>query len=192
MRLTLAAMLVCITVPVLLLGCSSKEVRYEDEDRIVLVDDSFNDADLKKMANKMADSIVKYLTKSNPAKKPVLVVLRVDNKTSEHVQLTALTDKIVTALMQDGRIDVVDGTSRDDMKALYEYDASGYVNPDTAKRPGQQVGADFLLRGEIVSDVHRGGDTKVIWYQLTMWLTDISRNLKVWQDQEEIKKIAEK
>ena len=64
------------------LACIRQKVRYEDPDTVTLLDNRFNDTDIKKFAAKMAQGIVDHLAKAGPeAKKPVVVVTRLDNRT---------------------------------------------------------------------------------------------------------------
>ncbi|MFH1021997.1 MAG: penicillin-binding protein activator LpoB [Planctomycetota bacterium] len=191
MRTLLVAMVGTGLVVAMLAGCQP-QTSYEDPDRVVLVDDKFNDTDLKQFAGKMADSILQFMAKEHPDKKPVVMVNRLDNKTSEHISTKGITDKIITALMQGGKVRVVDETARADVAKEYEYNAGGAVDPKTVKGPGKQTGADYFLRGEILSDTHAGNKQKVQFYMITLKLTDIEKNEIVWQADDEIKKYTKR
>ena len=86
----------------------------------------------------------------------------------------------------------MDRTGREDIQEEYAYHAAGNVDPESAKKGGHQVGADFVLRGEIASDTQRGDREQVQWYIITLKLTDITKGTIAWQGQEEIKKYSRK
>ena len=190
MRRTTLALL-----PLLALAGCGERVDYEDPNATTLVDADFNDTDLKQIADKMTQSMMRSnLFVENPAKKPVLMVEVVTNRTSEHIDLKALTDKIRTGIARSGRVEVVDETARKTFSDEYEYHASGNVDPATAKGPGHQIGADFVLKGDFTGQTHESKNqkTRVITYQVTLQLTDLSKGTIVWTDDHEIKKVRRK
>ena len=179
---------------VALCGCGER-IDYEDPNAVTLVDEYFNDTDMKKFADKMTQSMMaSNVFAENPARKPVVMVELVTNRTNEHVDIKSLTDKIRTGIARTGRVEVVDETARQTLPGEYEYQASGNVDPATAKGPGRQTAPDFLLRGDLTSEVHesRNQKTRVTYYKITLHLTDVSRNTLVWTDDDDTKKVRRK
>ena len=177
------------------LGGCGERVDYEDPDAATLVDDAFNDTDMKKLADKMTQSMMASgVFAEGQAKKPVIKVELVTNRTNEHVDIKSMTDKIRTGIARTGRLEVVDETARQTLPEEYEYQASGNIDPATAKGPGRQIAPDYLLRGDLAGEVHESKyqKTRVIYYKLTLQLTDVSRNVLVWTDDDEIKKVRRK
>jgi uncharacterized protein (TIGR02722 family) len=191
MRLSLPLIL----ASALLAGCGNPRIDYEDPDAAVLLDENYNPTDLKQIADKMTQSLMaSSVFAENPARKPVVMVERVTNRTHEHIDIQALTDKIMTGVVRSGRVEVVDETARQTLPGEYEYAASGNVDPATAKGPGHQVAPDFILRGDFADQVHetKNQKSKAIWYKVTLKLTDVSRGTVVWQDDKEIQKVRRK
>ncbi len=175
-------------------GCG-QTVDYEDKDAATLVDENFNDTDLKGIADDLTQDILRSpLFAEGAAKKPVLMVEQVANRTHEHLDIKSLTDKIRTGIVRSGRVEVVDETARKTLPSEYEYHASGNVDPATAKGPGRQVAPDFVLRGDFTDQRHETTNQKtlVIWYQVTLQLTDVSKGTIVWSKDHEIKKVRRK
>jgi hypothetical protein len=151
----------------------------------------FGSTDLQAIAEKMVRSLL-----SSPAiqegNRPVLQVATVKNKTKEHIDTKAITDKIRTTLINSGKVEFTAAEIREDVLAELEYQReSGYVDPETRKPVGKQVGADFLLAGEISSINKQKGDTRDTYFKITLNLVDIETGLISWADEKEIRKREE-
>lgn len=189
--LTLTAFLVLGTA---LAGCGER-VDYEDADAVTLVDEYFNDTDLKSIADKLTQSMMASpVLAADQARKPVIMVEVVTNRTNEHIDVKSLTDKIRTAIARTGRVEVVDETARQTLPKEYDYQASGMTDPAASRGPGRQAPPDFVLRGDIAGSVHESKNqkTRVIFYKTTLQLTDVSRNVLAWTDDHELKKVRRK
>ena len=171
-------------------GCGERIERV-DSDRDVLLDDRWNDTDLNMVSSKMVQSLLSHDAVAKAEGKPAIMVGTVANRTAEHIDVKALTDRIRTALVKSGKVVAVDETARGEIAKEYEYQASGNVDPATRKGPGKQRGPEFLLRGDVAQDVHKSGDgdTKSIWYKVTMQLTNVESNTLEWTDDITIKKV---
>lgn len=161
---------------------------YQDPNAIELLSDQFNENDLQLIAKKMSTSLLQSPAVQGLEGQPVLVVGRVRNRTSEHLDTESLADKIRVELQRSGRFAFTDKAARDQIAAEYEYQQSGAVARDTAKGPGAQVGADFILTGQIASIVQEVGADKVVYYKMTMQLTDLRSGLIRWTDEKELRK----
>ncbi len=181
----------------LLAACSGPRAftrgTYEDPNTIEMLSDQFNENDLQLIAKKMVNSLASTPRFSQPAQVlPVVLVGRLKNKTSEHIDMASLGDKIQTGLAQTGRFALLDKAAREDLAEEYEYQQSGYVRPDAAKGPGQQSSADYLLTGEISSIVQQVGNDKLVYYKMTAKLNNVRTGIVEWTDEKEIRKKFEK
>jgi hypothetical protein len=168
---------------------------YEDPNQIEMLSDRFNENDLQLIAKRMVNSLAGSPRFSQPAQNgrlPVVVVARLKNKTSEHIDMVSLADKIQTGLAQTGRFALLDKAAREDIAEEYEYQQSGYVRPDEAKGPGEQVSADFLMTGELSSIVQQVGNDKLVYYKMTVKLNNVRTGVMEWTDEKEIRKKFEK
>jgi len=121
--------------------------------------------------------------------RPVLQVATVKNKTNEHIDTKAITDKIRTTLLNSGKVQFTAAEVRQEVLDELEYQrGSGYVDPETRKPVGKQVGTDFLLAGEITSITKQKDDTKDVYYKITLNLVDLETGLISWADEKEIRK----
>ena len=165
---------------------------YEDPQTIALLDDRFNENDMQLIAKKMVGSILEAPLPEAGGQMPAVMLGRMRNRTTEHIDMVALSDKIKTALIQSGKLRFVDATNRPDIAAEYEYQQSGYVDPAQAKAPGKQTGSDFLLTGTLSANVQEVGKDKLIYYKATFQLTNLETAEIVWTDEKEIRKAYKK
>ena len=168
---------------------------YEDPNTIEMLSDRFNENDLQLIAKKMVGSLAnspRFGQLQPGATLPVVLVGRMKNKTSEHIDMSSLADKIQTGLAQTGKFALLDKAAREDLAEEYEYQQSGYVDASSAKGPGQQVSADYLLTGEISSIVQQVGRDKLVYYKMTVKLSNVRTAIVEWTDEKEIRKKFEK
>ena len=185
---TLTASVVFI---VALAGCGPKAFtkgEYDDPTRVELLDDKFNEADMQQMADTMIKSIVACSYVASSPKPPVVIVERIANRTEEHIDTVSMTDKIRTALIKSGKIRFVNKEERGTLSDEYDYHAAGNVSSHTAKKRGAQVGADYILSGNLSTNVQEVGNEKYIYYKLTVNLTGMESSTIDCTDEKEIRK----
>jgi uncharacterized protein (TIGR02722 family) len=169
---------------------------YEDPNVIEMLSDRFNENDLQLIAKKMAESLAnspRFAQAPPDAQRlPIVLVGKLKNSTSEHIDMRSLGDKIQTALARTGRFALVDQQARLDIAEEYEYQQSGYVNPNEAKGPGQQVSVDFVITGDLASIIQEVGNDKLVYYKMTAKLNNVRTGLIEWTDEKQIRKKFEK
>ena len=168
---------------------------YEDPNTIEMLSDRFNENDLQLIAKKMAEYLAnspRFNQQAGGQPLPIVLVGRLKNSTSEHIDMRSLGDKIQTALAQTGRFALVDQQARWDIAEEYEYQQSGYVDPNAAKGPGQQVSVDFLMTGDLASIIQEVGNDKLVYYKMTAKLNNVRTGLIEWTDEKQIRKKFEK
>ncbi|MCP3162696.1 penicillin-binding protein activator LpoB [Myxococcus qinghaiensis] len=193
-RLILTACLVSTLV-----ACSGPRAytrgSYEDPNEIEMLSDQFNENDLQLIAKKMAESLAtspRFSTPRPDGSLPIVLVGKLKNSTSEHIDMRSLGDKIQTALAQTGRFAMVDQAARQDIAEEYEYQQSGYVDPNAAKGPGAQVSVDFMMTGDLASIIQEVGRDKLVYYKMTAKLSNVRTGLIEWTDEKQIRKKFEK
>jgi uncharacterized protein (TIGR02722 family) len=180
----------------LVAGCAQKSVvRYGDATAIETTDINFGSTDLQKVATDMTDSlllspVVGTLTQN---KRPVIFVERIKNKTSEHIDTESITDSISTKLLRSGKFRFVDmgrvEAAREQMN--FQQDG-GMVDPSKALQFGKQIGAQYMLYGNLSSIVKSNKDKSDVYYKFTIRLMDLESGLVEWADETEIRKTKAK
>lgn len=172
-------------------GCGPKaytQGEYDDPERVELLDDKFNESDMQQMADQIVNAMVACKWVANAKKEPIVIVERVQNRTEEHIDTVSMTDKIRTALIKSGKVRFVNKGERDVLEEEYQYSESGNVDPVTAKKRGRQLGADYIMSGALATNIQQVGDKKLIYYKLTMNLTNLDTSAIDCVEEKEIRK----
>ncbi|ADN77589.1 membrane lipoprotein lipid attachment site [Ferrimonas balearica DSM 9799] len=190
MTITSPKILLSLMLALVLAGCQSK-VEYRDATEVETVDISFGSSDLQAVASKMVDSMLTTpsVVRLTANDRPILFVDRVTNKTSEHIDTESITDTISTRLLRSGEFRFIDMTRVDAVRKQLDYqNNSGMVDPAKAIQFGRQVGAQYMLYGNLSSIVKRDGSTQDVYYKMTMRLMDLETGLIEWADEKELRK----
>jgi hypothetical protein len=183
-----------VVIMLLVAGCAS-QVKYGDAAAVETTTTGFGSTDLQKMAEKMVDSLLTFppIVEVTNKSRPVLFVDRIKNKTSEHIDTESITDTISTRLLRSGKFRFVDMTKVDDVYRQLDFQSdSGLVDPKTAVKVGKQIGAQYMLYGNLSSIVKRTEDKKDVYYKFTMKLMQLETGLLEWSDEKEIRKTKER
>lgn len=173
-------------------SCGSRQFtggEYDDVDKVRLLNDEFNESDAKQLAEEMIASLQRHPAIAGKAKPPVVQMESVRNKTSEHIDTKNITDAIRTALLKTGKIrfsNKEDRTLRED-EVDYHLD-SGRYRKDTQKNRAGGVAPDYLITGDLISNVQEVGSKKLVYYKLTLNMTDLEEGLIVWSEEKPIRK----
>jgi uncharacterized protein (TIGR02722 family) len=177
---------------VALSACTNKSVvRYGDATAVETTNINFGSTDLQKIANQMTDSlllspVIGTLTDNN---RPILFVESIKNKTSEHIDTESVTDSISTKLLRSGKFRFVDMSKVASVREQLEFQQnSGMVDANTAVAIGKQVGAQYMLYGNLASIVKSNKDQSDVYYKFTLRLMDLQSGLTEWADETEIRK----
>ncbi|REL26521.1 penicillin-binding protein activator LpoB [Thalassotalea euphylliae] len=178
-----------------LAGCSSKQVvSYGDATAVETTDINFGSTDLQTVANEMTDSLIAspIIGSLTQNKRPVVFVERLKNKTSEHIDTESITDSISTKVLRSGKFRFVDMSRVDAVRKQLDFQQTGgLVDPSKAIQFGQQVGAEYMLYGNLASIVKTNEDKKDVYYKFTMRLMDLKSGIIEWADETEIRKTRE-
>lgn len=182
-----------LTLLAIMAGCSSgpkafTKGEYDDPTRVELLDDKFNESDMQQMADTVIKAMVSCGYVANAKKPPVVIVERVANRTQEHIDTVSMTDKIRTALIKSGKVRFVNKEERGTLSDELDYQEAGHVKASTAKKRGQQTGADYILNGAIATNIQEVGNDKFIYYKLTMNLTNLEESTIDCTEEREIRK----
>ncbi|MFM8269508.1 MAG: penicillin-binding protein activator LpoB, partial [Pseudomonadota bacterium] len=131
----------------LLASCGSKQFtqgKYDDLNEERLLDDQFNESDMKRIADSMIESLSTSQILGEKRKPPIVLVTLVKNKTEEHIDMKSMTDKIRTALIKSGKFKFTEKEAREEIAGEVQYqEQSGYVDASTARKKGKQIGAEY-------------------------------------------------
>lgn len=191
-------LLVCaLCVSLTLFSCSSTpKVTRVDEDTQVDLSGNWNDTDSRLVAEEMiADSVSKpwmenFLMKKQT--KPRIIVGTVLNKSDEHINTETFVKDLERALINNSKATFVASKSEREEVRAERLDQADFSDPATVKKFGKEIGADYMLRGQINTITDAVKKTTLKYYQVELELIDIETNEKVWIGQKKIKKVVGK
>ncbi|MDP0563013.1 MAG: penicillin-binding protein activator LpoB [Candidatus Endonucleobacter sp. (ex Gigantidas childressi)] len=177
-----------------LTGCVSS-VGYHDASAVETTTADFGSTDLQMTAEKMVDSMLTFppIVQVTFKRHPVMFVDSIKNKSMEHIDTESITDTISTKLLRSGKFRFVDMTKVEEVRKQLDYQAnSGMVSENASMQMGRQIGAEYMLYGNLSSIVKHSGSTKDVYYKFTMKLMHIESGTLEWQDEKEIRKVKKK
>lgn len=194
MKRSVKAIVVLLGVA-LMLGCSSnRKVTRVDSSEVIDLSGRWNDTDSRLVSNEMIGDLLTarwlpvFEAKHGNAR-PVVIVGTVLNKSHEHIDAETFIKDIEKAIIRNGSVRLVQaGEKREELRDERDQHNQGFVSPETAKKWGRELGADFMLQGTINSIVDSYKKEKVVSYQIDLELTDLETNEVVWIGDKKIKK----
>lgn len=192
--LKLLPLIALATVMIAFSGCSTS-TQYGDAQAVETVNTDFGSTDLQTIAAKMVDDLLMFppMVAITSSKRPIMFVDRIQNKTTEHIDMQSITDTIQSKLINSGKYRFIDMDVVNEVAAQMDYQTkSGMVNQDTAARMGKQIGAEYMLYGNMSSIVKRDGNTKDVYYKFTLKLLHLETGLLEWSSEKEIRKTKDK
>ncbi len=172
-------------------SCSKKVTRVAANSQID-ISGRWNDTDSRLAAEELTDEILlghwlpNFVQKEG--KKPVLIVGLVRNKTHEHIEAETFVKDIEKALIRRQRAKIVSGGKMREELRAERAEQQTNASVSTMKKFGLELGADYMLQGNINSIVDAHSREKVVYYQVDLELTNIETNEKVWIGDKKIKK----
>lgn len=181
---------ITLSVTLALVSCGRRYAKgkYIDTDQIILRSDKFVESDLKIIAKHLTDSLLADEQAFDGATKPIVMMSLITNSTDEHIDMKSLSDKIRTILFKSRKMAFINASLRPAVAEEYEYEAGGFVDPRTAKKRGKQIGADYLISGNIAAIKQPVGRQEIVYYKATLELTNLETNIIAWTDEVEIRK----
>ena len=174
-------------------GCSSsKQVTRVDADTTIDLSGRWNDTDSRMVADEMIDDCLNHPWINNHGMstggKPAVIVGGIRNKSMEHIPVATFITDLKRAFINTGKVRPVSSSGERSEIREERADQGEFASLETVKRMGQELGADYMLTGEINTIEDREGGDQVVFYQTDLTLTNIETNEEVWIGQKEIKK----
>jgi hypothetical protein len=153
----------------------------------------WNDTDSRLVANQLVEQTLsagwaKRYTDTHGGEPPTIIVGNFANRTLEHIAVGTFVKDIEKALVSTGEARVVaSGAERRELRGERQ-DQQQNARADTRARQGQELGARYMLAGELQAIEDVDGRERVVFYQVDASLIDLETNAKVWVGQHKIKK----
>jgi uncharacterized protein (TIGR02722 family) len=183
---------------IILAGCGSKKTveRVEVETTIDL-SGRWNDTDSRQVSEAMIVDCLNHPwisrhTVGTQGKNPIVIVGAIRNRSTEHIAIPTFVSDIERAFINSGLVSVVASAIERGELRDEKGDQSKFASLETVKAMGQELGADYMMTGQINTIEDREGGKQVTFYQTDLTLTNIETNEKIWLGQKKIKKFIER
>jgi uncharacterized protein (TIGR02722 family) len=178
-------------------GCVTKHVSRIEPTAVTDLSGRWNDTDSRLVANQLVQQSLgagwaKRYTDTHGGEAPAIVVGTFANRTMEHIAVGTFVKDIENAFVTTGAARVVaSGTERGDLRSE-RTDQQQHARADTRAKQGQELGARYMLAGDLQAIEDVDGRERVVFYQIDASLIDLETNTKVWVGQHKIKKYIER
>ena len=183
--------LIALLATSVLSGCSRKVKRIDPNTQTDL-SGRWNDTDSRLTANAMIEQMFgnswAVAFEQRHQKKPVIVVGLISNKSHEHINTETFIKDLERAIVNNGSIRLVEAGEAREALRRERAGQQDFASPETTKRWGLELGADFMLQGTVNSIVDSYRRNKTVYYQIDLTLSNIETTERVWMGNKEIKK----
>ena len=158
----------------------------------------WNDTDARLVSEEMIGDALSNRWLGNytesAAKPPVVIVGTVRNESMEHIDTEVITKEMERAFVNSGSVNLVASAAEREEIRAERLDQQEYASFETTKKMAQELGADFMLIGNINSIVDESADSRTlaVFYTVNLELINVETNQKVWIGNKKIKKLVER
>ena len=196
-RRTLIALAAALFLVAFVASCASTpKVTRIGVEEVVDLSGMWNDTDSRLVSEEMIrDALDRAWLpefKAKTGKKPRVIVGRVLNRSHEHINTQTFVKDLERELTNSGRVRFVASSEQRGEIRAERRDQAKHASMETIKGPGQEYGADYMLKGQINTIWDEAGKTKLKYYQVELEMIDMATNEKVWIGQKKIKKIVKR
>lgn len=194
MKPTLRITLISLAL-LILNACANRTVTRISPDQQTDLSGRWNDTDSRLVANEMIKQCLSHnwLSEFNQknGRKPVVIVGLVTNKTAEQIEPEVFIKDLEREYINSATVRVVTNSVFREKLRQERADQQEFASPETAKKWGRELGADFMLFGTMNSINDEFKSKKTIFYQINLELTNLETNELVWIGEKEIKKFVQ-
>lgn len=192
-------LLSALMVGFLFTGCRpSNEVTRMNPGETTDLSGRWNDTDARMVSEEMiSDALTKpWLNKFSREndQPPVLIVGNVRNESMEHIDTEVITKEMERAFVNSGSVNLVASSEEREQIRQERAEQQEFASVETVKAMAKELGADFMLIGNINSIVDETVDrrTVAVFYTVNLELINVETNQKVWIGNKKIKKLIER
>ncbi len=174
-------------------GCGTQKVTRVDTNEVIDLSGRWNDTDSRFVAEEMVKQVLSgawltdYISAHN-GKKPVVIVGMIYNKSHEHINSDTFVKDVERAFINSGKVRLVQAGEKREELRRERAAQQDFASSETVKQWGKELGADFMMNGDISSIVDVYRQKQVVFYQVNLELTDLETSEIVWIGDKKLKK----
>lgn len=194
---SLARTALLLVLAVSVAGCASKQVTRIDPNSVTDLSGRWNDTDSRLVANALIEQSLGHdwarrYASANGGQAPAVIVGEFANRSHEHIAVGTFVRDLEAAFISSGAVRVVASADERSEVRTEREDQQEHARADTRARMAQELGARYMLQGDIQTISDEEGRERVMYYQIDARLVDLESNEKVWTGQHRIKKYIER
>lgn len=184
--------LVILIFLMFLYSCSNGTVYQQSSDNSASI--SFSVQDQKKLVQELAEELLsnEQFKQIIGDGRPTLLIDKIKNKTSEHIDTESITDSLKTNIVRGRLFSVVSRDSTNLLAKEASLSQSGLTDSQRATKLGRLWGAKYVMYGNFSSIVNYVGKEKQVYYKFTLILQNIETGEEVWIDEADVNKVYKK
>lgn len=166
------------------LGCASTEYQNPSQAKATV---EWGPKEINDTVDAMVNSLEKYFKDSKA--KPYIEISKIQNKTTEHIDVKMITNKLEAQLTKK-KIVFVDRSQREDAIAEMKIGMRGMIKEDTAIKPGEFISPNYKLSGDIIDNVRYEDGKKMQYITITLRLVKLETGAVEWLEEKEFLKVS--
>jgi len=194
---TFTLALTCCLASLLVSGCGGSVERV-DPDETIDLSGEWNDTDSRMVAEEMiADSLSRPwatdFIAGNQGKKPVVRVAPQDVRirtNGDTISKEVFLNDLRRSFINSGRVRVVSTAGEASATRAELADQQEHASEASRKEQKQELGADFILHGEINVQDDVKGRKRLRFYSVDLMLTNVQTREQVWIGNKKLKKLV--
>lgn len=186
-----------ISAPSMFSGCTAT-TREISPNAVIHYTENYDFSDKNAIVKDLVGSLISKPPLVARYDRPVIIVYGVANRTSEHIDTSGITDAIRQKLLASGKARFVNRIARSNIEKELAYQYGGNVSAATRMIKARQIGAQYMLSGTLRSirekqpKQFRLKKKVLMYYSLTLELTNLQTGLIEWTDSAQIVREASK
>ncbi len=180
---------------IVLSACGTTKVQRMDSAETIDLSGAWNDSDSQMTAQTMVSDVLNrpWINRhvSQKGQPPTVIVGNINNLSHEHINTNTFVSDIERELINSGLVEFVASANQRGEIREERKDQDLNATEATRNAAGQEIGADYMLTGQINTIIDVNDSTQVRYYQVDLTLISLADNRKVWVGQEKIKKLVE-
>ena len=178
-------------------ACVKQQVTRIDPNAVTDLSGRWNDTDSRLVANALiyqsleSPWAIRY-SEVHGGEAPTVIVGEFRNRTMEHIPVNTFLVDLENAFVNSGSVRVVASAGERVEIRGERADQQEFAQAGTRAALGQELGANYILQGEIQAIQDEEAREQIIYYQVNAALINLETNEKTWVGQYEIKKYIER
>lgn len=174
-------------------GCSIKRVERIDPNSVTDLSGRWNDADSRLVANALITQSLEATwardyAAANGGTAPAVIIGQIRNRTMEHIPIGTFVRDLERAYVQTGVVRLVASAEEREEIRGERADQQTNASAETRARMARELGARYMLQGDVQAIEDSEGRERVVFYQVDVTLLDLETNVRTWMGQHKIKK----